>query len=292
MQLRLPRWVDIPPVSEQVDWGEAFAVHRIDWRAGELYLKDHDTDSELALEALGGEACPCVKLLRVWRAASSAAFLLPSLFKESEGSALEIFKARDQFIGLTARLQHSPFIAPEDLPGYKRRELPRLKEAHDPLLAGCLPKALRLRLWLTIIDQCARRWSDANFRDDTLHNFDLSYRGLLRPLIGTLLDLPKGSPGLRCHIAAPGEEPAHLRSKWGDVELRLPVTWGIEVYAAGLAIVDLMVVLAVQETPNPDELVAQVVEVRELMSANPASPYRDVRLTRKPDRTWRLLNPV
>lgn len=63
---RPPRWYDyLEPVTAEVPCGGA--THRVTWRRGKLVLEDHDLGAELAMLALGGQASPCVQVLKMWR---------------------------------------------------------------------------------------------------------------------------------------------------------------------------------------------------------------------------------
>lgn len=47
--------------------------HTVRWRRGRLRLLDHDVAAERAVVALGGDPCPCVEVLDVWRRACETA---------------------------------------------------------------------------------------------------------------------------------------------------------------------------------------------------------------------------
>jgi hypothetical protein len=59
-------WAGLPPIEEWISG--AADNHRIRWSDGELSLLDHDDpDGEFLLAALGGEQCPCLRILDAWQ---------------------------------------------------------------------------------------------------------------------------------------------------------------------------------------------------------------------------------
>jgi hypothetical protein len=61
-----PRWYEaLPEVTTTVECeGER---HRVSWRRGKLVLEAHDLAAERTMEVFGGEACVCMRVLKLWQ---------------------------------------------------------------------------------------------------------------------------------------------------------------------------------------------------------------------------------
>ena len=60
------RWYEeVQPATAAVPCGGQ--EHRVTWRRGKLVLEDHSLGAERALLALGGQPCPCMMVLKMWR---------------------------------------------------------------------------------------------------------------------------------------------------------------------------------------------------------------------------------
>jgi hypothetical protein len=60
-----PWWAALGPAQAQVSCGEG--THTLRWEDGSLTAADHpDAEGELVLAALGGEATPCLDVVRAW----------------------------------------------------------------------------------------------------------------------------------------------------------------------------------------------------------------------------------
>lgn len=77
---RRPRWYDyVPPATATIPCGDR--QHRITWQRGKLVLVDHDLGAERAMIALGGQACPCMQVLTMWRDQWS---MLPDMIRKTD----------------------------------------------------------------------------------------------------------------------------------------------------------------------------------------------------------------
>ena len=250
----------LPPVSLGVECQGAW--HRVLWRAGRLVVPDHDVPAESGLIALGASPCPCLVILRSWKAIHREAGLGP--LWDLDG----IFGVRPTWRVAAGRLSNSE-----------------------------LPAALQPVAALAALVRAQRRWADPAFPNDDRRRLRHFLASRLREAVDEALVLPRLSRphaqvAVVCEVA-PAEEGVGLETT-GDTHLRhlritVPLSWLVDVWARGLSRVDDLVVLDTKpQNPSGSRLdvLALRFELRGLYGLEPR--LVSVGCRRHPGEGWRV----
>jgi hypothetical protein len=281
-----PWWATLGPAETQVDCGPG--QHTVLWADGTLHAMEHpDAEGELVLAALGGEATPCLDLVRTWKRHSDDLVVL-SLAPRSADDLLTITTAE---IDKLAESRH--------LPGWNRRGArvaPQVTSRGSSafsmgptsgstaswgrVMVGGAPAqvvqegdqgrhellrllALSTPLQLRLSGAVAHAWSPWGPRaaraDRARPALTAAMTGRVGPAAAQWLGIDPTQVEASLH-SGPGWGAIELDSSAEDLRLtiRLPVSWLAWVWAAGLAVVDGYFVVSVQHAEWPT---AQVVAI-------------------------------
>jgi len=209
-------WFQYLP-SRTVDVLCSGAVHRVRWNDGDLELLDHDMEAEQALGALGGESFRCREILDTWSEAADA-----------------------QRISMW-RLQGLPAAGPD---------LGRVPD--EPHESIGLPGPLRVLSTLAAVAELDRRWDDpellkstrdalGRFTTERLHaaaDESMEATREQRRRMRIRIRTQPVTSTTRMEIAAEAM-PGQLVLK-----VVLPISWMIEVWGRGAAVVEDRLILA------------------------------------------------
>jgi hypothetical protein len=203
-------WTGLAPAQATLECGGA--THRLRWADGELHALDHDDiEGERALAALGDERCACVDALDGWH-------------RHANDLRVLVLGPRGASDSLAPEGRH-----PAGVHSYAGSGGPqsRPSEPEDALLGlYALGGGLRERLAATVV---AGR----------LDGFDAAERARLHAALAgrAMLALRAwlGEPGLRVELRM-NDAPSVARDG-GLIELTLPLSWLIDVWAKGLAVI-------------------------------------------------------
>jgi hypothetical protein len=230
--------------------------------------------AELALAALGGEACPCLQVLSATRARLGVEDLF-LLWTEGAEPSVGTSQALERWARRVGR-------PPEPGGSTGSAAVRRAEERRSALLAS-LPLAFRRRLALGVFRSIGR---------EPVPGLSTSHPGF-EPIFSSLLTEAARS----ARAAAPGRSGTERDVRWrplpadraAGVEVRgrtlfLSVSpgWVADVWAWGVAVVDGWLVLEVVRRPSPDHLV-----VRALPPAAGLVALRCAAIRRVGDR-WRV----
>ncbi len=229
-----PWYRNLPKVSVQVECSNT--VHRISWRAGKLVLRDHDLEAERALVALGSDPCYCIGLFEAWEQGQNSPFeALEILLSEDLDWSLE-FQPRLAKFRWALQAGGGPLVAQ-----VYQKEL-----THHVLFSA--PFELRKMFGLSTVVAAAKSWDeDAHFRAE----WGPVFEGVLaRRAIAALQEnvegwnprlAPHAITTLECWAVRSTEAPTiagSIATSGGFALLNLPLTWLVDVWAAGIAVVD------------------------------------------------------
>lgn len=221
----------MPPVRVQVNCSGG--KHTILWKRGAVALLDHDEDAERALVALGGDAPRCLEIIDTWRSAFVDADDYPFLDAWSTGT-----RASASFTLQVAT--HARKLAMQRLqPGVARRAARVwLRGA-----IGAMPDELLDRYAFATIVHCARAGVPVRPPLDSVLESKLvaAVHESIREWHPTRGTLPLVTVSPTAGICF---EP---RPHPGRVEIGVGIEWLIEVLARGIAVVDGLLVLGVDD---------------------------------------------
>ncbi|MGH9125072.1 MAG: hypothetical protein ACRDZ8_10160 [Acidimicrobiales bacterium] len=204
---RPPRWYDyLPPVTATIPCGNR--QHRITWQRGKLVLNDHDLSAERAMIALGGQACPCMQVLTMWRDQWS---MLPDMIRKTD------------WLGDRAYLMPAALAHPRQLAAYRNWDRSWRKNAYTTKHATLFNA--------DIIEQATpglKKLAFAGLGGDPPAG---------KPKVSASLVRPEERPSVSGSV---------IRGQM-TVTARLGVAWLVRVSARGVALVDDAFVLEVLE---------------------------------------------
>lgn len=286
------RWYDgLPPVRAEIRCGGV--PHRIAWRDGRLILEDHDALAERSLAAFGTPPPMCVEVLEAWRALRSPELLCECLFSETLLPAGELARRRRQHLAAVARMQETGrrhgLRLPADRPRraeareiLDRQAAERLeveRRAWASTVVAALPAALRRALALSVVAKVERSWHDEEYRRLHARPIESALTALAMPLFERSARRwwralrPSAGCVAEALLLPPGGEPtcaAWLAGGGAFAALSLPVSWFIDVWASGIALVDDCLVLGITDRPREPETVP-VLALRWQSGARPTS---------------------
>ena len=260
------RWFErLPAVTGEVPCGGE--AHRISWRRGKLVLHDHDVVAERSLVALGSKPPVCLEILDAWRKLRGSELIYEFLLRESTISpeqlanrkkAYEVLRDKGEEWFLQQRFPPRPAMA--KLLTHYEQEIAEQREREDRLwaitLIEALPIELRRILALSEIVGVSRHWHDDDYRRKHARDVELALTDIVMPLFEHSARewrrnlKPYATFVAETWLLAPGEPPTC--AAWADsggayAVLSLPLSWFIDVWARGLALVDDCFVLAVED---------------------------------------------
>ncbi|MBM3683412.1 MAG: hypothetical protein FJW83_02555 [Actinobacteria bacterium] len=269
---------DAAPVEVSVACGPS--IHRLRWSGGRVETCDHDLDAEEALVAFGGDVLPCVRLHRLWRDAVADGGFLEEWARRPEPDPVR----RDWLAGALRRLRAEGVqdLLPALPPGRAERMGEVLVDLPAPLLdraavaaaarvlerrvavgppppgLDAVVDAVRVRLRSAFVASL-RRWAEV-VRPAAL----VPLRCGVRPTAG-------GPPVVR----------GRLDGRTSGAHLVVDVSWLVDVWGRGIAVVDGDLVVAADDRHasvlrwrrHPaGGLIAEVEEV-ERVGTRRAHPY-------------------
>jgi hypothetical protein len=192
--------------------------HRLRWEAGELRALDHgDPEGERALAALGGERCACVQALEVWARHAQDPHVL---VLGSRGPGDPVPAGRPRTSGPSGWASATPRGGPA------RRRTEPMEGLFELLgLGGGLPERLAagvIAARLTLPDPAG----DAYLGPALYGRVALALRAWLGDAACPIAVTPTRAG-----------EPLGLHREDGALRAELPVSWLLEVWARGLAVV-------------------------------------------------------
>ena len=265
-----PWFACLPSCEASVPCGQG--THAVRWEAGSLRLPEHpDAEAEAVLAALGGEKARCVEVAEAWHRHADD---LSVLAIGPRGPADEIGIGWDDvtaalpgvpggfvFTGTTPSVQVAARLAaglhpsvPAAVQARRRRaqeELELVQRRRTDMLSLL---ALGYGFQVRLAGQVAAAYADAAGEDGRARPaLVAAMAGRLGPVAEQWLGIDPDQVVVSLH-AGPG---------WGSVELTgrgeqrrllvaLPVMWLARVWAAGLALVDRHLVVAVERPGWPD----------------------------------------
>jgi hypothetical protein len=270
------RWCDgLPAVTVEIDCGGQ--RHRITWRRGKLVLEDHDLLAERSLAALGSSRPPvCVEVLDAWRRTRATELLWDFPIDDRPLPPDEIVRRRRRDeeeslrVAQFASVASTPAVVRREFERRAAAELARDKRMWDMALIDSLPAALRMALAASVIVTVKRRWHDEEYRRRHVDRLERTLLVLANPLLERSARRwrrslkPQAIFRVESRLLAPGE-PASCSASVGptgaSASLSLPVSWFLDVWARGIALVDECFVLGLGDR-TPDATSLRVVAVR------------------------------
>jgi hypothetical protein len=259
------------------------APHRITWRGGRLILEDHDPLAERSLSALGGKPPMCLELFDAWSAGRGSEQVSKLLLgdKTLSREELRIRKGRhDAELESARRMPQVARIRNASEPDARARvkvveaqaaeRLEREQQEWANTLIEMLPPRLRRALALSVIVNIERQWLQQGFRRDQALEIEPALAKLAAPLFEesahewSLGLKPYTGFSAKAEVAGPYDRPAC--TLWADrgrvhATLSLPLSWFVDVWARGLALVSGCFVLGVTESSSDGHLL-RVLAVR------------------------------
>lgn len=265
-------------------------AHRIAAYRGELFLEDHNIDSERVLSALGPEPPICLEILEAWRQGVGDPDMLalvcmaPSPDRDLLGLRDAARKRMQSGWVVTRSASRSVNLAMQ-----KAAEA-RMSSWRRTLLSN-MPQVLRFAFVLDCVAAIERSWADGTKPRD----FD--FDELVRSQVGNAASfslmswLPRGIRRLlidvRARLAEPDEPAPEVRVQpTGGVEVVVPLRWFADVWARGLSSPDGCFVLEVLDLRSPHELLVRAIRWKNVRGV--ATPVVAQALVRAIEKRWRL----
>lgn len=293
---RSPWHRDFPSFDIEVESGDR--IHRITWRGGRLVLHDHDIAAEEVLRALGGQPCPCLVILELWRDriyayASAIAWQRtqpapsPRLTRSSWARVLHsqnpasLMAANPQFARLPA--QRRAQLLAQMRPMWKPMLMQSLPAEMHQALAAC-DSVRRIRQRRSAARQARRRDADKLIQAYAAPALEASMRKSRRDLRSY------ATITVVCWKVKPGEPPTitgNMTSTGGFASVFLPASWLNRVGIRGLANVDGNFITEVdQPAPASGELAARAVCWERQIGGSSGPTIVGATLTRALDGGW------
>lgn len=214
------------------------SIHHVIWRSGKLVVEHDDVAGELGLAAMGGEPPPCVRLLLGWRKLHNG--FDPNLLAGLEEALLAW--------PLPPSTTHATYRSPSG---------PEL-----------LPVPLRSRATLAMVLRAQRLWNREGLSDSQRHHFEQCLASSLSEAVGrSLVPVRPYRPHIEllvsCAVAEADEPPSvqfHFANQRGHLHCRAPLSWLVDVWAKGLAVVDDTVVFSAERCQSGRCLSVNVLE--------------------------------
>jgi hypothetical protein len=276
------RWFNwLPPVTATIDCNGA--PHRITWRGGRLILEDHDPLAERSLAALGGNPPMCLELFDAWSARRGSERVSQLLLGDKMLTRDELRHRKVRHDAEVESAKRMPQVARMNhggKPDGKARiriveqqaaeRLEREQQDWANTLIEMLPPRLRRALALSVIVNIERGWEQDGFRQDQAREIEPALAKLAAPLFEESAhewgqDLkPYTGFKAKAEVARPFDRPSC--TLWADhsvvhADLSLPLSWFVDVWARGLALVSGCFVLGVTDSSS-DGSHLQVMAVR------------------------------
>jgi hypothetical protein len=216
----------------------------------------------------------CVEILDAWREMRDPKLLCDFLFREGALPPDELLRKKRSHEAevksalklprrLRSRLGNQPRAAEvlEQLERQATERIEREKRLWAITLIDALPTALRRALALSVIVKIDRHWPDEEYRRTHARYVESALTAVAGPLFEE--SARRWRRNLRRHagfvveswLLAPGEEPTCAAWAGGGgafVVLSLPLSWFIDVWARGIALVDGCFVLGVTDGRRDD----------------------------------------
>lgn len=224
----------------------ADATHRLRWRAGELITLDHpNAERERALAALGADPHPCLQLIDAWHrhcadldvlVLASRGGLDPVLPSDEPGQPHFVGLSRGRRKGWVARTGFTSYGSASYGPHASRLSFTTTESGGtaaglDDLLR--MGRRLSDRLVATIVDSWSQRLADGN---DQARSARPALHAALYSRVAPIVRAWLGQPTLEVEVRlceADGDR--SIAAAPHGVVVTLPVSWLVEVWAAGLA---------------------------------------------------------
>jgi hypothetical protein len=281
-----PWWAAFGPVEAQVACGPG--QHTVLWADGTLHAVEHpDAEGELVLAALGGEATPCLDLVRTWERHTDDLVVLALAPRSADDlitiTTAEIDELAQRRHPASWRLSHIARLKQGQFPGGGSFATGRVSGSAAPpgrVMIGGAPTrlvqegdqsrhellrllALGTPLQLRLSGAVAHAWSrwgpQAARADRARPALTAALTGRVGPTAARWLgiDLPQVEASL---YSGSGWGAIELDSSADDIRLKvaLPVSWLAWVWAPGLAVVDGHFVVSVQHAAWPSARVLAI----------------------------------
>ena len=286
------RWCDtIAPVTIPVRCGDA--VHLVSWRRGKLVLEDHDLTAERSLGALGGEPCPCVRILQAWSGPATK----PSELVQYFGAIKELLQRPTSAItydvpDIADVVAPSASFSPRAMTRAARARIEQFRrEQGDRFVRWTFPTELLSRYVLGVVVRCGRQWESLGLEEQWAIQDRLIPRAETSILesITSWCQVHAVNVHIEGQFVGPHDKPAitgYVAGHRGEAFFSLPLTWAIDVWAAGRAVVDGCFVLEATDGPGGAE--ATVVRWERLTPAGSEPVAVPARLWHTSEGAWRL----
>jgi hypothetical protein len=262
------RWYDrLAGASAEIDCGGA--QHRITWRRGKLVLEDHDVLSERSLVALGSKPPRCLEILDAWREMRGSELVHELLMRQSTLSPEELALRRASLDANEENLRRMPQMAARlknhprgprmlsQMERHAKESFERERRMWSISLIEGLPSSLRRALALSVIVSIERHWHDESYRRSHARHIESALAAIVLPLFEESARhwrhnlKPYAGFVAETWLLSPGEQPTC--AAWADgggayAALSLPLSWFIDVWARGIALVEGCLVLGVDHT--------------------------------------------
>jgi hypothetical protein len=226
----VPWWLGLEPADAEIQCEGA--RHRLRWAGGALHADDHlDIEAERALAALGGDAPPCLDLIRLWQQYAADPQLLTLARRPGEPP-----------IGLADPITpYSAALATAKWPAAMRQQLEdRFRRRIDLERLLALPGPMVDRLTLSAFADAADEWDDDAFRAEHGLRAGAALHARAAPALRRFGGrLARGIAGVTVAPALPGAGPAVVaRLDSGTaltIHAELPISWLVDVWGRGIS---------------------------------------------------------